>query len=182
MKKTILKLEYMLTGFLPVAWSIRILDRLMRRFLWVWGRLRFSALVRQRGPGCVCHWNADLKYPHNIELGEGVVIGVNVSIGAHSRVRLGNRVRLSRDVMIETAGLDFAHLAPPYLHVSRPVVLEQGVWVGARAMILAGVTIGENSVVAAGAIVTRDVPPYSVVAGVPAKVVGSTKKEGAPKA
>jgi len=55
--------------------------------------------------------------------------------------------------------------------IPRPVVIRQNVWIGAGATILPGVTVGENSIVAAGAVVSRDVPPNTVVAGVPAKVV-----------
>lgn len=100
------------------------------------------------------------------------MIGVNVSIDAHSRVVIGNCVRISRDVMIETAGLDFSALAPPYTHISKPIVIEQGVWIGAHAMILAGVTIGEYCIVAAGAVVTKNMPPYSLVGSMPARVIG----------
>jgi acetyltransferase-like isoleucine patch superfamily enzyme len=56
---------------------------------------------------------------------------------------------------------------------SRPVVVEDGVWVGACATILPGVTLGRGSVVAAGALVARDVPPHTLVAGVPARPIKS---------
>jgi acetyltransferase-like isoleucine patch superfamily enzyme len=92
------------------------------------------------------------------------------SIGAHSPISLGDRVRLSRDVHLETAGLDFSG-EPPYPHVSSPIVIEDGVWIGSRATVLGGVRIGRHAVVAAGALVTRDVPAYCVVGGVPAKVL-----------
>lgn len=59
---------------------------------------------------------------------------------------------------------------------ARPVVIGNNVWVGYRAMILKGVTIGDNCVIAAGAIVTRDIPSNSIAAGVPAAVVGSVEK------
>ena len=52
-----------------------------------------------------------------------------------------------------------------------PIIIKKGAWIGAGAIILQGVTVGEFSVVAAGAVVTKDVPPYTVVAGVPAKAV-----------
>ena len=158
-----------------VRWIILVFDRLVRKILWLWGRMRFGALVPDRGLRCVCHWNADLKYPEKIKLGDDVVIGVNVSIGAHSKDEIGNRVRISRDVMIETAGLDFSALAPPYTHISKPIVIEQGVWIGAHSMILAGVTIGEYCIVAAGAVVTKNMPAYSLVAGIPARVIGNLK-------
>lgn len=173
MKALLLQLERALWGRSPLRWLVLGLDRLVRRGLWLWGRMRFAALVPQRGQGCVCHWNADLKYPERLSLGDGVVIGTNVSIGAHSPVYIGHRVRLSREVMIETAGLDFSALQPPYTHTSAPIVIEEGVWIGARALVLGGVTIGAHSVVAAGAVVTRSCPPRSVLGGVPARVLSS---------
>lgn len=171
-KAFIMQVEKAVLGTLPVRVLVRFLLWLGFRARWLWGRIRFGALVRNRGLGCVCAWDADLKYPGNIQLGERVIIGSNVSLGAHSPIRIGDHVRISRDVIIETAGLDFSTGAPPYRHVSKPIIIEKGVWIGARAMVLGGVTIGENAVVAAGAIVTRSVPPGQVVAGVPAKPIG----------
>ncbi|MFK1641101.1 DapH/DapD/GlmU-related protein [Bacteroides fragilis] len=55
----------------------------------------------------------------------------------------------------------------------KPVVIEDRVWIGPNAIILHSVTIGEGAVVAAGAVVTKDVPPFSIVGGIPAKVIGS---------
>lgn len=175
-KSILLTLERDLTGLPPVRWLVLAPFVCFTRLLWVWGRLRFSALVRNRGRGCVCHWNVDFKYPHNIRLGDEVVIGVNVSLGAHSQIEIGHRVRISKEVQIETAGLDFLAGPPPYEHKSKPIVIEDGVWIGTRSMILAGVRIGANSVIAAGSIVTRDVPPHSLAAGIPAKVIRELKR------
>lgn len=99
MKNALLRIEKNLLQWPLVRWPIVGIDRLIRRLLWFWSRLRFGAIVRKRGSGCVCHWNADLKYPQNITLGDGVIIGVNTSIGAHSPVHIGDHVRISRDVM-----------------------------------------------------------------------------------
>lgn len=173
LKHTLLVAEHYLTGFTLMRWAVISPRHFLGRILWVWGRLRFAALVRDRGIGCVCHWNADLKYPENIHLGEGVVIGVNASLGAHSPIHIGSRVRISKEVQIETAGLDFLSGSPPYPHVSKPIVIDEGVWIGTRAMILGGVHIGAHSVVAAGSIVTHDVPSHTIVGGVPARPLRS---------
>ena len=119
----------------------------------------------------MCHWNADLKNPENIHLGDYVVIGNNVVIGAASEVTLEDHVRISRDVMIETAGLDFVGKTAPFKHVSQPIKIEQGAWIGARSLILGGVTIGKNAIIAAGSVVTKDVEAGKVAAGVPARVI-----------
>ncbi len=153
------------------GWIIKGLDAGVRRVLWAWSHLRFAALVRNQGQGCVCHWNAELKYPGRIKLGNKVVIGMNVAIGAIGTITLDDHVRLSRDVILETAGLDFTSPTLPYPHVHAPIHLEEGVWVGARSVILGGVTIGKRAVIAAGSIVTKDVPAGALIGGVPAKVI-----------
>ena len=58
---------------------------------------------------------------------------------------------------------------------SAPIIIHDNVWIASRAMILKGVTIGEGAVISAGAVVTKDVPPYTMVGGVPAKVIKELK-------
>lgn len=169
MKRRLLRLEYTSLQSVPIRLVVHAIVTMGFRLLWLWGRVRFGALVRERGLGCVCAWDAELKYPENLRLGNRVVIGSNVSLGAHSPITLGDEVRISRDVIIETAGLDFSTGQPPYRHVSKPITIEKGVWIGARAIILGGVTLGENVVVAAGSVVSRSVPAGTIVAGVPAR-------------
>jgi maltose O-acetyltransferase len=110
------------------------------------------------------------------------------SIGAYSRVnrdccldvrgglRIGDNVSISPEVMILTAshGVD----DPDFRVETSPVVIDDHVYIGARATILPGVTLGRGSVVAACSVVTRDVPPLSIVAGIPAREVG-TRAEAA---
>jgi maltose O-acetyltransferase len=178
MKQIVWRFESALFGHGPLRWLVLVLDRVAFRLAWLWGRMRFAALVPHRGRGSVCHWSADIKYPENISIGDHVVIGVGCSIGAHSPVKIGAYARLSKDVQIETAGLDVS-FPPPYRHISRPIVIEEDVWIGTRAMILGGVRVGRGAVVAAGAVVTKDVPAGSVVAGVPARVVRLAQDCGA---
>jgi acetyltransferase-like isoleucine patch superfamily enzyme len=103
-------------------------------------------------------------------------------LGAYSRVNrnccldvrggldIGDNVSISPDVRILTAthGVN----DPGFRVETRPVTIEDNVWIGTGAMILPGVTVGRGGVVAAGAVVTRDVPPLAIVAGVPARQVG----------
>ncbi len=104
------------------------------------------------------------KYLENISIGDNVMIGPHATIGARSPVVLEDYVRISQGVMIETATLDLSQPLP-YPHISRPITLKRGAWVGAGAMILGGVTVGEYAVVGAGAVVSRDVPPHAIVVG-----------------
>lgn len=177
LKQLILRIEQSTFQIAPTRIVVWAISTIVHRLFWLWGRVRFGALISNKDLGCVCHWNVDLKYPQNIKLGSKVIIGTNASIGAHSTVTIDSNVRISRDVIIETAGLDFKTKAPPYLHISKPIHIEEGVWIGARAMILGGVTIGKNSIVAAGAIVTKSFPNNSIVAGAPAKLLRTNTKD-----
>lgn len=107
-----------------------------------------------------------------------VIIGDHTRIGLHNTiigpVTIGNHVNLAQGITITALNHNFedSELRIDQQGVTtKEVVLEDDIWVGANAVILPGVTIGKHSVVAAGAIVTKDVPPHSLVAGVPAKVI-----------
>jgi maltose O-acetyltransferase len=113
-----------------------------------------------------------------LEIGDQVLINYGCSIGATELVRIGSRANIGTHVMlIDNA---FHHLdperrdeAPP----SAPVILEENVWLAARVIVLPGVTVGENSVIGAGSVVTHDVPANVLAAGCPAKVIRSIAGE-----
>lgn len=156
------------TGFV-----YRALAKLAHLINRTWGHYRFGALVSNRGYGCIVHHTLELKVPENLTVGDRVVIGKRVSIGCYAPVTIENDVHISPDVAIETAGLDFRVLTRP--HTGKPIVICETAWIGGRALILGGVTIGRGAVVAAGSVVTRDVGDYEVVAGSPARVVSCRK-------
>ena len=115
--------------------------------------------------------------PH-VVIGDGCKIGTDSHISSINSVILGKHVRCGRKIFIT----DNAHGAsqrdlldmPPNmrpLYSKGPVIIEDNVWIGEYAAILPNVTIGQGSIVAAHAVVTKDVPPYSVVGGNPAKVI-----------
>lgn len=106
-----------------------------------------------------------------IQIGDEVFINQGSCIFSALRVQIGNRVDIGDDVRIyDTA---FHPVRPGEPTKVAEIVIEDDVWLASGCAILAGVTVGRGSVVSAGAIVTRSVPAGSVVAGVPAKVVGS---------
>lgn len=117
-------------------------------------------------------------------IGEGLKIGNNSSIGPYSYIgcsgfiEIGDNVMMSPRVSIyaENHLFDHPELTIKEQGVKREFVkIEDDCWIAANTIILAGVTIGRGSVIAAGSVVTKDVPPYSIVAGVPAKVIKSRK-------
>lgn len=107
----------------------------------------------------------------NLVLGSDVYISENCFFDLTDRIVVGDRATLSFGVRILTHGDPVhSHLKDKYPRNIAPVVIEQDAWVCAYAMLLPGVRIGRNSVVAAGSVVTKDVPEGSFVAGVPAEV------------
>lgn len=116
-------------------------------------------------------------YGRNIKLGERVFINANVMM-----VDLGG-ITIEDDVLIGPGAylISVNHQLDPHHRKElelKPVLIKKNAWIGAKATILPGVTVGENAVVAAGAVVTKDVPANTVVAGMPAKVIKkSTKKD-----
>jgi acetyltransferase-like isoleucine patch superfamily enzyme len=91
-------------------------------------------------------------------------------------------VLLANDVQLVCGNHTFARRDIPIRSqptVERPIVIGDDVWLGASAIVLGGVTVGNGSVVAAGAVVTRDLPPYSIARGVPAEIVGVRGEEAA---
>lgn len=119
--------------------------------------------------------------------GPGQIRRDGFTIGPHSRInrdccldargplRIADNVSISPEVTILTA---FHRIDDPKFRVeSRPVVIEDHVWIGSRATILSGVKLGRGCVVAAGAVVTRDVEPLQIVGGVPARPIGTRPAE-----
>jgi acetyltransferase-like isoleucine patch superfamily enzyme len=108
----------------------------------------------------------------NVTIGENTLVGIgDVIIGP---VEIGNNIIIAQYVVMSGLNHDFESLALPISQqpVSRkPIKIEDECWIGANVVITAGVHIGKHSVVAAGSIVTRDVPAYSVVAGNPARII-----------
>lgn len=124
-------------------------------------RIEPGAVIRDQveiGDGCVIMMGAMINIGSAI--GEGTMIDMNATLGG--RATVGKNCHIGAGAVL--AGV----IEPPS---AQPVVIEDGVVVGANAVILEGVRVGEGAVVAAGAIVTKDVPPNTVVAGTPAKVI-----------
>lgn len=106
----------------------------------------------------------------NIHVGENVFINACCHFQDHGGVTLGDGCQIGHNVVFATLnhGLEPADRGTTY---PAPIVLGRNVWVGSNATILQGVTIGDNVVVAAGAVVSRDVPANTIVGGVPARII-----------
>lgn len=106
-------------------------------------------------------------------LGDYSGIGINARI--NGTCTIGKYVMMGTDVVVITRNHAFDRTDVPMMEqgfeAERPVVIGDDVWIGDRVVILPGVHVGEGSILAAGAVVTQDVPPYAIVGGVPAKVI-----------
>jgi UDP-3-O-[3-hydroxymyristoyl] glucosamine N-acyltransferase len=105
-----------------------------------------------------------------IEIGEGTFINYGVSITAYDSVSIGRDCQIGHYAFIYDNDEHDVHdkfSLPP----SQPVVLEDRVWLGTRVTVLKGVRIGHDAVIGAGSVVTKDIPPRSIAAGVPARVL-----------
>ena len=109
-----------------------------------------------------------------LDIGENVFINYGTSIGSTQLIRIGPNCNIGTYVMI--IDNDFHRLEPERRNErppSAPIILEDNVWLGARVIVLRGVTIGAGSVIGSGSVVTRDIPPRTLAVGVPAKVIRS---------
>ncbi len=111
-----------------------------------------------------------------VTIGERTAIGDRTEIHCGHKVTIGKQVAISWDVIFLES--DY-HSVGGGEGVPRPIIIEDGVWIGARCIILKGVTIGKNSVIGAGSVVTKSIPANSIAAGNPARVIRTIEGEAA---
>ena len=110
----------------------------------------------------------------NLAIGNNVFIGKNVYVDLTDKVIIEDEVSISPQVnILSHASVANRPLRKDFPEKVGPVVIKRGAWIGAGAIILCGIEIGENSVVGAGSVVTKSVPPFSIVMGVPAVIRGT---------
>ena len=142
--------------------------------------------MARRGLFQDCGKNINLEQKANFGTGENISIGDNSGLGLRSYVRgpltIGKNVMMGPEVIILTNSHRFDSLEKPMIQQGslplKKVTISDDVWIGTRAIILPGVTIGKGVIVGAGAVVTKDVPDYAIVAGNPAKIIRSRKQGG----
>ncbi|GFK93957.1 Maltose O-acetyltransferase [Fundidesulfovibrio magnetotacticus] len=128
----------------------------------------------------LCTFTSDSRPGEGIVTGARCWIGVNAVLASgQGGITLGEQVLIGPGAMIVTGDHDFRRLdlqAVERAYTGRPVTVGDNVWIGAGAVLLGGVTVGRDAVIAAGAVVTRDVPPRSVAGGVPAKIISDIEQ------
>ena len=121
----------------------------------------------------------------NIRIGENSSVQYNTLVTGYGKpgetnglIKIGNNVRIAPNVMMISANHVFDNPDIPICKQGlkvKPITIEDDVWIAGRVNIMAGVTIGKGSVIGAGSVVTKDIPPYSVAVGVPARVIKKRK-------
>lgn len=135
------------------------------------------------GGGCVIFGNVIFR--GKVTMGRNCSISNNCFIsGWTSGITLGDNVMIAPNCVIVAFNHGFKDTETPMIEqpwTGEPVIIEDDVWIGANCTITMGVRIGKGSIVAANAAVTKDVPAYSIVGGVPAKVLGSRLNQQQPE-
>ena len=122
------------------------------------------------GKGSVIHMWANFFNPKGIEIGKDSIIGDHCFLDGRDILKIGDHVDIASQVLIYNSEHDIND--ENFKATTSPVTIEDYVFIGPRAIILPGVKIGKGAIVAAGAVVTKDVEPFKVVGGIPAKEIG----------
>lgn len=136
-------------------------------------KLLYKGLGTTIAEHAVVHFRTEIRYPHKLTIGKGSIIGDNALLDARNSLVIGENVNLSSNVSIYTEQHDHRD---PFFSCCKgrkmSVEIDNRAWIGSNAIILPGVHIGEGAVCCAGCVVTKDIEPFTVVAGIPAKKVG----------
>jgi len=176
MLKNIIKLfclasYYFFAKHLPASGRYTVCFKHLRRWI-------CSPLFKKVGRNINIQKGAYFHTGSEIEIGDNSDLGINCRI--YGQVVIGNDVMMAPDVIIMTSNHNFDRLDTPMRNQGdaavRPVVIGNDVWIGTRVLILPGVHIGNGSILAAGAVVTKNVPDFAIVGGNPARIIKFRKQ------
>ena len=138
-------------------------------------KLFYRAAGLKIGKNSFIHMGARFYLPRGVSIGDGTVIGDHCFMDGRALLKIGNNVDIASDVMIYNSEHDIN--SEGFDPIEEPVEIEDYVFVGPRVIILPGVKIGKGAVAGAGAVVTKNVAPFKVVGGVPAKEIGERQNK-----
>ena len=136
-------------------------------------RLVYRLAGMKIGKGSTIHMGVNFFYPAGIEIGEDSIIGNHAFLDGRAPLKIGSHVDIASEVMIYNSEHDVHQ--EDMKAIEEPVVIEDYAFIGPRVIILPGVKIGKGAVVAAAAVVTKEVPPGKIVGGVPAREIGERR-------
>ena len=138
-------------------------------------KLFYRAAGLKIGKDSFIHMGARFYLPRGVSIGDGTIIGDHCFMDGRASLRIGSNVDIASDVMIYNSEHDIN--SDGFDPIEEPVEIEDYVFIGPRAIILPGVRIGKGAIVGAGAVVTKNVEPFKIVGGVPAKEIGERKNK-----
>lgn len=142
---------------------------------WSWRRFYLRCLGMKIGTGSFVMKRCQMINPNLIRIGQHSHINTQCLLDGRGTISIGDNVSVSHRVNLMTGSHDYR--SPHFQGVFKPIVIEDYAWIGVNATVLQGVTIGRGAVVCAGAVVTRDVEPFAVVAGIPARQIATRPSE-----
>ncbi len=154
-----------------------ILQELYNRAVFTLARLRarfWGLFLKSLGHDVLVMKGILIASPGRVEVGSNTNLMQNVIIGGEGGVKIGSFVMISSDCRIMTSNHGYEDFHTPMCQqelVKGPVVIEDDVWLGAHVVVLPNVRIGRGAIVAANSLVTKDVAPFSIVCGVPARLI-----------
>ena len=149
-----------------LRWVSHVPSHSFRKFFYMMSGMKI-------GKGSVVHMWANFFDPSNITIGKDTIVGDHAFLDGRAPLTIGDHVDIASSVMIYNSEHDLEK--EDFSAREEPVEIKDYVFIGPRAIILPGVTIGKGAVIAAGAVVTKDVADFTIVGGVPAKEIGERK-------
>jgi len=137
--------------------------------------IKYKFFGMKIGKGSTLHMWANFFDPKNITIGEDTIIGDHAFLDGRDKLKIGNHVDIASSVMIYNSEHDLSK--DDFSAITAPVEIDDYVFIGPRVTIMPGVKIGKGAVVAGGAVVIKDVDPFTIVGGVPAKPIGERKNK-----
>jgi acetyltransferase-like isoleucine patch superfamily enzyme len=156
-------------GLLLITWFVSIIpSHLIRNAIYflLGLKMKRNATIYSR---------VEIRAPWKIIIGENSIVGHYCLLDGRRGIEIGRNVNLSSGVWIWT--LQHDPMSPDFSTKGGSVIIHDYAWLGARSMVLPGCTIGEGAVVAAGAVVTRSVEPFTIVGGIPAHKIGDRNRD-----
>lgn len=126
------------------------------------------------GKQVILYGGFEIRNPKGVTIGNHTIVGHKAILDGRSELLIGSNVNISEEVMLWTMQHDYN--SEYFVPEGAKVIIEDYAWISARAIILPGIRIGKGAVVAAGAVVTKDVLDYTIVGGIPAKKIGERNK------
>lgn len=138
-------------------------------------KIKYKFFGMKIGKGSTIHMWANFFDPRNIEIGEDTIIGDHAFLDGRDKLKIGNHTDIASQVMIYNSEHDLSK--DDFSAIIAPVEIGDYVFIGPRVTIMPNVKIGKGAVVAGGAVVTKDVEAFTIVGGIPAKVIGERKNK-----